>query len=226
MVPAVPACPEALETLMCRAGIAVAVLDEQGCLCRVSPALQQLLHRPFEPVPSGAIAEHFHLATDGGRRLLEPHEVPIVRAWHGEAVEGATVTVRPPGQPVRHLRVDVAPVAWSADGPSEAWAVMRDVTSRVAPERADLSRSLAETVNHDLRTPLTTIVGHAELLFDQRDELPSAAARSVEAVARAAHRLDEVVTCVCEWIDLALTAAGGDRRTDLARFLERRLRSR
>ena len=49
---------------------------------------------------------------------------------------------------------------------------MTAVTSLVAAARGELSRSLAETVNHDLRTPLTTLLGHAELLIDQQDDLP------------------------------------------------------
>lgn len=214
--------PEVLAGLMSRAGVAVAVLDGCGTLSVLSPAMQQLLHRPFERIPSGAIAQHFHLYTEDGARLLRPHEVPLVRAWRGEVVEGATVMVRAPGQPVRHLRVEAAPVASQAAGRPEAWAIATDVTSRVASARGELSRSLAETVNHDLRTPLTTILGHAELLLDRRDELSPAAARSVEAVARAGHRLDEVVTSISAWIDVAYSVADADRRSHLARFLQRR----
>ena len=49
---------------------------------------------------------------------------------------------------------------------------MTDVTSLVAAARGELNRSLAETVNHNLRTPLTTMLGHAELLIDQQDDFP------------------------------------------------------
>ena len=84
-----------------------------------------------------------------------------MRASRGEVVEDAIVTVRAPGQPVRHLRVNATPMT-SLDGERHgAWAVMTDVTSLVAAARGELSRSLAETVNHNLRTPLTTMLGHA-----------------------------------------------------------------
>jgi signal transduction histidine kinase len=215
-----PVDPAALQTLMCRAGLAVAVLDASGQLSMLSPALQRLLHRPFEVVPAESLAEVFHLHSEGGARLLQPDEVPIVRASRGEVVEDATVTVKAPGQPVRHLRVNATPMA-GLDGTRQgAWAVMTDVTSLVAAARGELSRSLAETVNHDLRTPLTIMLGHAELLIDQQDDLPPEAARSLEALWRAGQRLNDVVTWISEWIDLAYTPAGEGKGADLAEYLD------
>ena len=116
--------------------------------------------------------EVFHLYGEGGARLLRPEEVPIVRASRGEVVEDAIVTVRAPGQPVRHLRVNATPMVGQDGEVQGGWAVMTDVTSLVAAARGELSRSLAETVNHNLRTPLTTILGNAELLIDQQDDFP------------------------------------------------------
>jgi len=213
--------PAALQTLMCRAGIAVAVLDGCGRLSMLSPSSELLLHRPFEAVPAESLAEVFHLYSEGGARLLRPHEVPIVRASRGEVVEDAIVTVKVPGQPVRHLRVNATPML-GLDGELQgAWAVMTDVTSLVAAARGELSRSLAENVNHSLRTPLATILGHAELLLDQRDDFSPGATRSLEAVWRAGQRLDDVVTWISEWIDLAYTSGDEGKGADLAEYLDR-----
>jgi signal transduction histidine kinase len=216
--------PAALQTLMCRAGLAVAVLDGSGRLSMLSPGLEHLLHRPFVDVPAESLAEVFHLHGEGGARLLRPHEVPIVRASRGEVVEDAIVTVRAPGQPVRHLRVNATPMVGRNGELQGAWAVMTDVTSLVAAARGELNRSLAETVNHNLRTPLTTMLGHAELLIDQRDDFPPEATRSLEAVWRAGQRLNDVVTWISEWIDLAYTAEGEGRGADLAEYLDRNQR--
>jgi len=216
-VPAVD--PAALETLLCRAGLAVAVLDGSGHLSMVSPGLERLLHREFEAVPAESLAEVFHLYGESGARL-RPDEVPIVRASRGEVVEDAIVTVRAPGQPVRHLRVNASPMV-GLDGERQgAWAVMTDVTRLVAAARGELNKSLAETVNHNLRTPLTTILGHAELLLDQQEDFSRRAAGSVEAVWRAGQRLNEVVTWISEWIDLADTPEGEGRGADLAEYLD------
>jgi signal transduction histidine kinase len=217
--------PAALKMLVCRAGLAVAVLDGSGTLSMVSPGLERLLHRQFEVVRAESLAQVFHLYTEGGARLLQPHEVPIVRASRGEVVEDATVTVKAPGQPVRHLRVNATPIMGPRCERQGAWAVMTDVTSLVAAARGELNRSLAETVNHNLRTPLTTMLGHAELLLDQRADLPPGADRSVDALWRAGQRLNDVVTWISEWIDLAYTpgdeGAGAGKGIDLADYLDR-----
>ncbi|MBV9830643.1 MAG: hypothetical protein JOZ82_03545 [Marmoricola sp.] len=217
--------PAALQRLMCRAGLAIAVLNGSGQLSMLSPDLERLLHREFSPVPADALAQEFYLHDEGGSRLLRPDEVPIVRAANGEFVENAIVTVRAPGQPVRHLRVNATPIL-GADGTQQgAWAVMTDVTGLVAAARGELSRSLAETVNHNLRTPLTTMLGHAELLLDQEDQLPPDAVGSLEVLWRAGQRLNDVVTWISEWIDLAYTREGDGQRPGvggLAAHLDRR----
>jgi signal transduction histidine kinase len=191
----------------------------------LSPRLEQLLQRPFEVVPAESLAKVFHLYTEGGARLFRPDEVPIVRASHGEVVEDEIVTVRAPGQPVRHLRVNATPMVGLNGERQGAWAVMTDVTSLVAAARGELHRSLAETVNHSLRTPLTTILGHAELLIDQQADLPPDAARSVEALWRSGQRLNDVVTWISEWIDLAYTPGQDAKGSDLAEYLDRNERA-
>ncbi|WP_460968413.1 histidine kinase dimerization/phospho-acceptor domain-containing protein [Pedococcus soli] len=218
-----PVDPAALQALMCRSGLAVAVLGGAGWLSMLSPGLEHLLHQPFAAVRAESLAEVFHLYTEGGDRVLQPHEVPIVRASRGEVVEDATVTVRAPGQPVRHLRVNATPIV-GLDGEQQgAWAVITDVTSLVAAARGELNRSMAETVNHNLRTPLTTILGHAELLIDQQDEFPPGAARSLEAVWRAGHHLKDVVTSISEWIDLAYPSEGEGEAVDFAEYVDRKV---
>ncbi|WP_160012089.1 histidine kinase dimerization/phospho-acceptor domain-containing protein [Nocardioides sp. AX2bis] len=147
--------------------------------------------------------------------------MPIVRASRGEMVENAIVTVKVPGQPVRHLRVDATPISGTEGRPQGAWAVMTDVTNLVATARGELNRSLAETVNHSLRTPLTAVLGHAELMMDQRDRLPTDAAASLQALRRASHRLNDVVTWISDWIDLAYAPGSEARGADLADYLDR-----
>ena len=211
----------AVQELMCRAGLAVAVMDGSGRLSMLSPGSELLLHQRLAAVPAESLPEVFHLYSEGGGRLLEPDEVPIVRASGGEVVEDAIVTVRTPGQPVRHLRVNATPIVGINGERNGAWAVMTDVTSLVAAARGELSRSLAETVNHNLRTPLATILGHAELLLDDKDELPQHATASVDALWRAGQRLNEVVTWISEWIDLADTPETPGNGADLAEYLDR-----
>lgn len=213
--------PAALLALMSRAGIAVAALDDSERVSMASPSLKHLLNRSFADMTATSLAEQFHLYDEDGTRLLEPHEVPIVRAARGEIVEDEIVTVRTPGQPVRYLRVNAIPIVGVDGSRQGAWAITSDVTRVVAAARGELSRSLAETVNHTLRTPLTTLLGHAELLLDDRDALPQRTQRSLEAMSKAGRRLNDVVTWISEWIDLALPPDQEPRRIDLAEYLDR-----
>ena len=95
----------------------------------------------------------------------------------------------------------------------------------MAAARGELNRSLAETVNHYLRTPLTTMLGHAELPMDQQDEFPLEAARSLEALWRAGQHLNDLVTWISEWIDVAYTPEQEGKGSDLAEYLDRNKRS-
>jgi hypothetical protein len=65
------------------------------------------------------------------------------------------------------------------------------------------------------------MLGHAELLLDQRDDFPPEVTRSLEAVWRAGQSLNDVVTWISEWIDLAYTDGDDGKGADLAEYLER-----
>ncbi|MET0914966.1 MAG: HAMP domain-containing sensor histidine kinase [Jiangellaceae bacterium] len=60
-----------------------------------------------------------------------------------------------------------------------------------------------ESVNHHLRTPLTMVVGHAELLVDEGAELPPEVQQSLAAMLRAARRINDVIHGVCDLVAIA-----------------------
>ena len=62
---------------------------------------------------------------------------------------------------------------------------------------------LRESVNHHLRTPLTVLMGHAELLSHRKLELSPEVRESLECLLRAAQRLNDVVVDVCDLMDIA-----------------------
>ena len=67
----------------------------------------------------------------------------------------------------------------------------------------EFARGLMENVNHHLRTPLTVVLGHAELLIDREHELPPEVRQSLASLRRAAQRLNDVVVGVCDLMDIA-----------------------
>jgi len=86
--------------------------------------------------------------------------------------------------------------------PRPGYAVAGASRSLVADDH-DLIRGLVESVHHHLRTPLTVVLGHAELLADQEHDLPAQVRQSLGAVLRAARRLDDVVLGVCDLVSMA-----------------------
>jgi signal transduction histidine kinase len=103
------------------------------------------------------------------------------------------------------------PVRWRGDEVSEADREPSDRSSEepAASERSslaadhDLTRGFVESVNHHVRTPLTGILGHAELLIDREHELPPEMHRSLALLLRAGHRLKDVVAGICDLVDVA-----------------------
>jgi signal transduction histidine kinase len=85
----------------------------------------------------------------------------------------------------------------------------RDASDSTAghPDDHDLVL-LAASINHRLRTPLTVVVGHSELLRGQIDELPADQRRSIQALDDAVQRLSEAVAGVCGELRDASIRAG------------------
>lgn len=70
------------------------------------------------------------------------------------------------------------------------------------PGHDHLRGQLVDTINHELRTPLATLLGHTELLQDLDLDLPEAAKHSLGAIVRAGERLLDLADTVSEIIGL------------------------
>ena len=68
------------------------------------------------------------------------------------------------------------------------------------------------------------MLGDAELLRDRQEAFWPEATRSLEAAWRVGQRLNDVVTWIFEWIDLAYTPEGEGTGADLAEYLDRNQR--
>ncbi|WP_426246638.1 sensor histidine kinase [Nocardioides sp. LHG3406-4] len=85
--------------------------------------------------------------------------------------------------------------------------------SRLVAELQELDRYKSEliaTISHELKTPLTSIIGHVELL----DEV-ELGATSVKAIARNAQRLDRLITNLLNYSSLQEKRAHVRRQVDL-----------
>jgi signal transduction histidine kinase len=92
--------------------------------------------------------------------------------------------------PLRPTELDTIAEIARELGRSVHSARLLETEQRLVSELRELDRykgELITTISHELKTPLTTIIGHAELLGDLHEH------RSVEAIARNAARLNRLV---------------------------------
>ena len=193
-----------LEALLHDTTLAVAAGDADGTVTMMSPALETLINSEFAPVAAEEIPEHFRVYTEDGSRLLTPDEEPLNRARRGESFRGSIMSLRTSGDHFIHLRCSGAPLR-DPDGEILGGIILfEDISAEraVLHEQAALRDRLVETVNHQLRTPLTSLLGHAELLEDLLPDLPDWAARSLTAVIRSGRHLDDLVHAVSDLVDL------------------------
>lgn len=101
--------------------------------------------------------------THDGRSPLPVEDIPLVRARHGEVVRDALVVARPPAGCLIYLCCNASPLTDTEGRITGAIVLLQDVTGeRAALERqVDLRDRLLETINHHLRTPVTSLLGNA-----------------------------------------------------------------
>jgi PAS domain S-box-containing protein len=184
-------------------GVGLIACDASGRLTLISPVLQELFDMEFEPVTEPRYVQRFHLLKDDGKTVLPLDEVPLVRARRGEFVRDALVTTCRADGSVVHLRCNAVPLRDDRGRDNGAIALVQDVTAETEAARhaEALRQRLLETINHEFRTPLAALLGHVELIHDQRDrleELDPELARWLAAIERAGWRLRDLVEEVSE----------------------------
>jgi signal transduction histidine kinase len=191
-------------TLLAQTGLLVAASDAAGRIALLSPGMQELFELPFEPMPEDEISTRFWLFTPDGTVPLPTEDVPLVRAGRGEVVRDALIVSRPPTGCLLYLRCDASPLIGPDGRPNGAIVLVQDITGeRAAQERqSELRERLLDTVNHQLRTPVTNLLGYAEMLDDLRDGITPEAQRAVDAVLGAARSLGTLLETVSALVDL------------------------
>lgn len=213
---------------------AVVVADDRGCIVLWNPSAERIFgYSAAEAVgrdvamlvPKGLQAQHgagfARFAASGHGRLIDagnPIEVPALRR-NGEAAA---------------VELTLSPVEDALLPGRFALAVIRDVSERKLAERERaqrigeaLARAEAEaavqirdaylsSISHDLRAPLTTIKGMAQLSLRRARRLDQAdAAQVAAALERIDGAANRMIGMIDELLDLARLEAG--RPVDLAR---------
>jgi signal transduction histidine kinase len=140
----------------------------------------------------------------------------LVVALRSPAEEPLMIEVRT-ATPARDLQVELFPVRGTHD--SGVGIMMRDVTAE--RELARAKDELVAVVSHELRNPLATMIGFAELLLGE-ERLEEASERYVRVIADEGRRLADLIT---EFLDLERIDRGAEtihpRELDLRKLLSR-----
>lgn len=139
-----------------------------------------------EPSRPGGAVEY---ATLRGEPLPES-ERPFARAARGEQFEDERVWLFDAQGDWHALSASTRRLV-SSDEPESTLLIVHDVTALIEAERA--RERLAATVSHELRNPLTAIIGHADLALDAPDLSPKVR-EQLEVIAGAGERMQTLIS--------------------------------
>lgn len=187
--------------------VGLVLVDSEGNYEEMNRRHHDFLALAFPQGHGGRAGQLGAVYAEDGFRVLTRDEMPSVRAVRGEEYDDYRIWVGADPATCRALSVSARPVR-EADGTVAGAALAyKDITElmRALQSRDDFVAS----VSHELRSPLTAVLGHVEILLDAPD-LDAAARRALEVVQRNALRLRRLVG------DLLETAEGRATATTLA----------
>ncbi|WP_136609917.1 sensor histidine kinase [Sinomonas albida] len=178
-----------LETIVDTVDVGVVVVDTAGEILLMN-ARQQELHRAALPDGADTAREPELLVfADGSDKLVPSERRPAARAVAGETITHELFRLGT-GQRSRTVSVSARPFRDAGGEMMGSALAFSDVTDVVAAVRA--RDTFLAAMSHEFRTPLTSLLGYAELLHD--DPSLSPAARSDTLVmARNARHLNKMV---------------------------------
>jgi len=156
--------------------------------------------------------------------FLHPEDVDLVFDRYVRRQRGAVVPPRyeirilRPGGDVRYLVLS-ATAYWDSSHTAHTVAQLLDITERTRAEQAlrDYASELeirnaeldafADSVAHDLRNPLGTIMGFSETLLATYDELtPEETQRALQSMVRMGHKMDAIIDALLLFARVRKTA--------------------
>jgi PAS domain S-box-containing protein len=120
---------------------------------------------------------------------LPAPERPLTRAARGELTDGDRMWLFDAEGQWRVVSISTRPLPLAADGPSTA-LIVQDVSEmyRIEEDR----RAIVAAVSHELRNPLTAVLGRTEFLLD-RGDLPGRTREQIAIIETAGERMLRLV---------------------------------
>ncbi|MCL5025846.1 MAG: PAS domain S-box protein [Chloroflexi bacterium] len=145
-----------------------------------------------------------HAETPDGTPLQED-ELPPLRALRGETVRGLVLVIHPPSGRKVWVSLSAAPIRTPNGRILGAVLIFTDITA--LHDLQEEQEEYISLISHDLRTPLTSLQGHAQLLqrMLSKSDADDRELRSVEAIIRGARRMNAMIQ---DLVDTARLEAG------------------
>jgi len=213
----------------------VVASDPDGRPKVINRALRRI-HRlpPHGPIPDDWLAATDLRHADGSP--MSPDEMPLARACRGEHVRDVETIVYQDGEEPRSFLAHGEPIIDEGGRMLGAVLAVHDITDlkRHEQERDELllreqaqveelrrlydqRKQFVAVVSHELRSPLSTILGFSQLLLEGRDSLTDTQQKMLTIIENGAHRMLGIVSdlLVLEEVDRD-GARFEHRRVDLA----------
>lgn len=173
-------------------GVALVVVADDGRILQMNDAYRTLYGRDSqgEKLPSAAVEYDRRRGT-----ALPPTRSTLARAANGEHLKDERVWLFDGDGQWRALQVSTQTMASATEGQHIALVVIDDITEML--EASEERSTLAAVVSHELRNPLTAIIGHIDLLLE-RDDLPPRVTAQLQIIANAGERMEDLVSNTLE----------------------------
>lgn len=170
--------------------VALVVVAGTGRVLQMNDAYRALYGRDRfgAALPSAAVEYDARRGT-----AIPPSHTSLARAAAGETLRAEQVWLFDGAGQWRALEVSTQPMASAGEGEDLTLVIIDDVTARLEAEEE--RRAFTAVISHELRNPLTAIVGHVDLLRE-RDDLPGRVPAQLEVVAHAGERMQDLVESI------------------------------
>ena len=172
--------------------VALVVVTTEGRVLQMNDAYRTLYGRDRfgAALPSAGVEYDARRGT-----AVPPERTSLARAAAGETLRAERVWLFDGAGQWRALEVSTQPMASAGEGVDITLVVIDDVTALL--EADEERRAFAAVVSHELRNPLTAIIGHVDLLRE-RDDLPDRVPAQLEIIANAGERMQDLVSSILQ----------------------------
>lgn len=201
----------------------VIIFAPDGSIVRINPTAERLtgfsVGMTAEPAEPGLSIPGM-LTPEGQPVPIE--SMPPIRALRGETVRGELMVFQPPLVPQSvWVSISAAPLQLPDGTWLGAVVTITDITQ--LHELQEQQQVFVHMISHDLRTPLTIIYGHAQVVDDAISEagVNGVVKQSMDAILRSIQRMDRMIHDLVD----AARAEGGQlelkrQPVDIRKYLE------